>query len=66
MGDFLRILTPGAYMGGVDLQDCFLYWLVAPVRRRFLGVRHPLTGVLGVHLFLPFGLGPSQAGRVGA
>ena len=46
-------------MGGVDLQDCFLHWLVAPVHRRLLGVRHPISGVLGVYLFIPFGLGPS-------
>ena len=46
-------------MGGVDFQDCFLRWLVAAAHRRFLGVRHPLSGVLGVYLFLPFGLGPS-------
>ena len=58
MGDFLRVLTPGACMGGVDLQDCSLHWLVAAARRRFLGVRRPITGRLGVHLFLPFGLGP--------
>ena len=59
MGDFLQILCPGAYVGGVDLHDCFLHWMVAPSRRRYLGVRHPLTGVLGVCLFLPFGPGPS-------
>ena len=43
---------------GVDLQDCFLHWLVATARRRFLEVRRPITGRLGVYLFLPFGLGP--------
>ena len=59
MDDFLRTLSPGARMGGVSFQDCFLHWLVAPDRRRFLGVRRPLPGVLGVYLFLPFGLGPS-------
>ena len=59
MGDFLGLLSPGAYMGGVDLQDCFLHWLVAPVRRRLLGARRPTAGVLGAYLFLPFGLGPS-------
>ena len=58
MGDFLQTLSPGAYMGGVDLQDSYLHWLVAPVRRRFLGARRPLPGVLGVYLLLPFGLGP--------
>ena len=25
MGDFLGMLSPGAYVGGVDLQDCFLH-----------------------------------------
>ena len=59
MDDFLRALTPGVYMGGVDLQDCSLHWMVAPSRRRFFGVRRPLAGVLGVYLFQPFGLGPS-------
>ena len=59
MDGFLSLLSPGAFMGGVDLQDCFLHWPVAPAHRRFLGVRHPTTGVLGVYLFLPFGLGPS-------
>ena len=57
-GDFLQLLSPGAYVGGIDLQNCFLRWLVAPSRRRYLGVRHPATGVLGVYLFLPFRLGP--------
>ena len=60
MDDFLQMLLPGAYVGGIDLQDCFLQWLVAPSRRRYLGVRHPVTGVLGVYLFLPCGLGPSH------
>ena len=31
---------------------------MAPSRRRLLGVRHPVSGLLGVYLFLPFGLGP--------
>ena len=57
--DFLQLLSPGACMGGIDLQNCFLRWLVAPSRRRYLGVRRPVTGVLGVYLFLPFRLGPS-------
>ena len=59
MDDFLRVLTPGAYMRGVDLQDCLLHWMVAPSCRRYLGVRHPLSGVLGAYPFLPLGLGPS-------
>ena len=59
MDDFLQVLPPGAYMGGAGLQDCFLHWFVAPADRRFLGVRRPLTGGLGVYLFVPFGLGPS-------
>ena len=45
-------------MGGVDLQDCSLRCLVAPSRRRYLGLRHPMSGILGVDLFLPLGLGP--------
>ena len=41
------------------MQDCFLHWLVAPSRRRYYGVRRPLSGVLGVFLFLPSRQGPS-------
>ena len=47
-------------MGGADLQDCVPNWFVAPSRRRHLGVRHPVAGVSGVCLFLPFGSGPSS------
>ena len=56
--EFLSLPTPGAVMGGIDMQDCFLHWLAAPSRRRPVGVRRPATGILGVYLFLPFGLGP--------
>ena len=59
MDDLLQLLTPGAFVGGIDLQDCFLRRLVAPSRRRYLGVRRPGAGVLGVYLFLPHGLGPA-------
>ena len=58
MGDFLQLLSPGACVGGVDPQDCFLRYLVAPSRRRYLGVRRPTSGILGVPVFLPFGLRP--------
>ena len=58
MGDFLKLLPPGAYIGGIDPQDCFLHWLAAPSRHRYLRVRRPVAGVLGVYLFRPFGLGP--------
>ena len=56
--ELLSLPTPGAVMGGIDMQDCFLHWLAAPSRRRPLGVRHPATGFLRAYLFLPFGLGP--------
>ena len=29
MGGFLAPFCPGAYMAGLDLRDCFLYWLAA-------------------------------------
>ena len=35
-GEFLSALAPGAYVVGVDPQNCFLHWLVAPSRRRCL------------------------------
>ena len=54
----LQPLSPGAFMVGVDFQECFLHWLVAPECRRFPGARHPVWGLLGVYLFLHCGLGP--------
>ena len=56
MDKFPQLLSPGAFMDGVDFQDCFLRWIVAPEFRRFLGARHPVSGLLGVYLFLPCGL----------
>ena len=53
--EFLQVLTAGAYMGGGDLQDCFLHWLVAPTRRRYLGRRRSMSGTLGVYFFMPIG-----------
>ena len=50
---------PGAFVAGLEFQDCFSHWLASPAFRRSLGVRHPATRRLCVHLFLPFGLGPS-------
>ena len=35
-GEFLSALAPGAYVVGVDPQNCFLHWLVAPPCRRCL------------------------------
>ena len=58
MGDFSRLLLMGAFMGGVDFQYCILRWLVAPECRRFLCVRRPVSGRIGVYPFPPFGLGP--------
>ena len=56
---FAAPLQPRDFMAGIDFQDCFLHWLVAPEDRRLLGLRHPTSGQLGTYLFLPFGLGPS-------
>ena len=56
---FWSLPAPGAFVGGIDSQDCFLHWSLAPSRRRLLGVRRPAAGVLGVYRFPPFGLGPS-------
>ena len=58
MDGFPESLPPGAYVGCSDSQDCFVHWMVFPARRRFLGVRYPVSGILGAYLFLPFGLGP--------
>ena len=57
--EFLSHLSPGAYKGGINLQNCFLCRLVAPFCWRLLGVRRPVTGVMGAYHFLPRGLGPS-------
>ena len=46
-------------MVGLDFQDCFLHWPIHRSSRRRLGIRHPVTGRLGVFLFLAFGLGPA-------
>ena len=59
MDSFLEKLKPRAYMAGLDFQDCFLHWKVHRDSRRWLGLRHPITGRLGVFLFVPFGLGPA-------
>ena len=57
MDGLLGLLPPDTYMGGIDLQAYLLRWLVAASRRRYLDVRRPVSGVLGVYLFFPFGLG---------
>ena len=59
MDGFLGIMSPGAFLAGLGLQDCFLHWLASPACRRLLGVRCPVAHHLAVHLFLPFGWGPS-------
>ena len=59
MDGFQRMLAPGAPMAGPDSQNCFRHGLASPARRRFLGVRRPVTLRLGVCLCLPFGSGPS-------
>ena len=56
---FSYMLPPGSCMAELDFQNCLLRWLVSPLPRRSLGVRHPVSGLLGMSLFLPFGFGPS-------
>ena len=58
-GSFLRTLSPGALMAGLDTQDSFLRWLVPPACRRLLGVRHPSDQRLEERLFETFGMRPS-------
>jgi hypothetical protein len=52
-------MKPRSFMAGLDFQDCFFHWKVHADSRRWLGLRHPITGCLGVFLFVPFGLGPA-------
>ena len=59
LDSFIEHLKPRAFMAGLDFQDCFLHWKVHKDSRRWLGLRHPSTGRLGVFLFVPFGLGPA-------
>ena len=42
--EFLQLLSPGAFLGGVDFQGSFRHWPVSPACRRFLGVRRPVSG----------------------
>ena len=58
MAGFRDRPSPGALLGGLDLQDCLLQLLVSPALRRDLGVRQPVSGRLGVSLSHPVGLGP--------
>ena len=57
MDSFLKLMKPRSFMAGLDFQDCFFHWKVHPESRRWLGLRHPISGNLGVFLFVPFGLG---------
>ena len=59
MDGFISRLKPRQYMAGLDFQDCFLHWPIHWSCRRRLGLRHPITGQLGVFLYLAFGLGPA-------
>ena len=45
---------------GLDFQDCLPRLLASPASQRFVGARRPESGRLGVYLFPPFGLAPSQ------
>ena len=56
MDDLVAHLWKGCHIAGLDIKDCFLHWAVHPNSRRRSGVRHPITGRLGVYLFLPPGL----------
>lgn len=59
MDSFLAAMGPGSWMAGIDFRDCFLHWPIGPACRRWLGIKHPVTGLFGCYLFLPFGLGPA-------
>ena len=59
MDGFISKLKPNQHMAGLDFQDCFLHWPIHWSCRRRLGLRHPITGQLGVFLYLAFGLGPA-------
>lgn len=59
MDSFLENLRRRAYMAGLDFRDCFFHWMVHPSSRKWLGVRHPLSGRIGVFLVVLFGLGPA-------
>ena len=41
---FLASLCPGAFITGLDLQDCFLRRLVFRASRLYLGERNPVWG----------------------
>ena len=56
MDAFPQLLPPGAFMEGVDFQDCSLRWLVAPECRHSLGARRPISGGLGVYSCPLFGV----------
>ena len=47
-------------MGGIDLRDRFLRWLASPACSRFLGVQHPVSGVLSANQVFLFGPGPPR------
>ena len=54
-GRFFRILSPGPYIGELELQYCFRLFVASPLRRKPMGARHRPSNLLEVHLFLPFG-----------
>ena len=56
MDDLIKLLWKHCHIAGLDIKDCFLHWAVHSSCRRRLGVRHPLSGRVGVYLFLPLGL----------
>ena len=58
MAEFLRIPSHGTPKGGLDLQDCLLHRFVAPLCRRSLRVRRPVSKLMAVFLFLPFSSAP--------
>ena len=54
---FLLSLRPSALMAGFDLQNSFLRRLFSSASRGISGVWRPVSGRIGVYLFLPVGLG---------
>ena len=46
MDGFLSMLLPGAFVAGLDFEDCFLRWLASHACRRLLGVRSQCPAAL--------------------
>ncbi|MGL4352310.1 MAG: hypothetical protein ACRCT2_17460 [Plesiomonas shigelloides] len=65
--DILEHLYVGGFSAVVDASKFFYQFLVAPGDRKFLGVVHPISGLLYYYSALPMGAAnsPALAGRYG-